>query len=227
MQGRGQDETDTAPADAVDHRRANLDHLARLAIARVAPVRYGVAGSDSAREAVYRLRHRAVVERGWATPDDLCGGLERDEDDERAVLIGGWDGDELVAAARLIFPAPARRLPVEAVYDLVVEPRGQVVHVDRVTVARERSDSGSRVLLGLIGRCWLEMREHGFHVCAGIDSAGTIRLYRRLGFAVTVLGPARRYWDEERYPVRFDPTAEVATIRGRHVAAIDELTRRE
>jgi len=226
MQESGRDETDTGlPVDRGD-RAAQLDQLARLAIARVAPVRYEVARSAAAREAVYRLRHRAVVERGWAAPDDLSDGLERDGDDERAVLIGGWDGEDLVAAARMIFPAPARRLPVEAIYDLVVEPDGQVVHVDRVTVARVHSDPGSRVLLGLIGRCWLEMRERGYHVWAGIDSAGTIRLYRRLGFGVTILGPAQRYWDEDRYPVRFDPTAAVATIRGRHAAAIDELTRR-
>jgi hypothetical protein len=43
----------------------------------------------------------------------------------------------------------------------------------------------------------------------GIESAGMIRLYRRLGFEATIIGPAQRYWDEERYPVRFDPVDAV------------------
>jgi hypothetical protein len=225
--GSGADEADASAAVAVGDRPSQLDSLARLAIARAAPVRFGIAESVAEREAVFRLRHRAVMERGWAAPEELPDGIEREADDERAVLIGGWLGEELVAAARLIFPAPGQRLPVEAVYDLVVEPPGQVVHVDRVTVARAHSDPASRVLFGLIGRCWLEMRGRGFQVGAGIESAGTIRLYRRLGFEATILGPAQRYWDEERYPVRFDPVDAVTAIRTRHAAAIDELTRRE
>ncbi|HEY7036857.1 MAG TPA: hypothetical protein VH482_36350 [Thermomicrobiales bacterium] len=214
------------PSTAEREPLAQLDELARLAIARVAPVRYGVAGSTAAREAVFRLRHRAVVERGWAAPDDLPDGLERDADDERAVLIGGWRGEELVAAARLIFPVPGRRLPVEAVFDLVVEPCGQIVHVDRVTVARAHSDPGSRVLLGLIGRCWLEMRERGFRLGAGIESPGVIRLFRLVGLDVTVLGPARRYWDEDRYPIRFDPTTAMTTIRSRRAPVASGPTHR-
>jgi len=192
---------------------ARLERIATALLARRNSIRYDVTRTMDEREEVFRLRYRAVIERGWATPQDLPNGLERDADDERAVLIGAWNGADAVAAARMIFPEPGQRLPVESLFDLVVEPAGHVVHVDRITVARSAGDRASRLLIGLIARCWLEMRARGYHVWAGIDSPGSLRLYRRLGFEMTVLGPPRRYWSEERFPVRFDPTDGVRHLR--------------
>lgn len=216
----------TTPDANVD-RTAQLDNLARLSIARAAPVQYDVATSPSSKEATYRLRYQAVMEREWAKPADLPGGLEYEDDDQRAVPIGGWIGEKLVASARMIFPAPGHRLPVEVLYDLVIEPRDRVVQVDRVIVARSHSDSGSRILMGLFARCWLEMRSRGFHIWAGVDSPGMVRLYRRFGFDVTILGEARVYWDEERYPVRFDPISSAAIIQSRHVGIDADLSNRD
>jgi N-acyl-L-homoserine lactone synthetase len=204
----------TGAANGV-HGLERFDELARRILARTAPVRYRTATSAAERAAIFRLRYQAVIDRGWARPDDLPDGLERDEDDDRALLVGGWDGKTLVAAARLIFPASGIRLPVERVFGVEVAPRDRVAHVDRITVARARSDAGSRLLVGLIAATWLEMRAHGAHVWVGIDSPGTLRLYRRIGFAMTILGPPRRYWDEDRYPVRFDPATDPSTLSPR------------
>jgi hypothetical protein len=186
-----------------------LDDVAGMLLARLHPIRYSVASTGQQREEAFRLRYRAVVRRGWAEPHEMPDGLERDADDGRAVLIGGWDGADAVATARLIFPHPDHRLPVESTFDIAVEPIGRVVNVDRITVDRPSSDAGSRLLLGLLACCWLEIRQRGYHIWAGIDSPGAIRLYRRLGFETTVLGPARTYWGEQRFPVRFDPTSGV------------------
>ena len=48
-----------------------------------------------------------------------------------------------------------------------------------------------------------ETRSRGFSTCCGVVSVGMIRLFRMLGVEFAVLGPARRHWNEDRYPVRF------------------------
>jgi N-acyl-L-homoserine lactone synthetase len=106
-------------------------------------------------------------------------------------------------------------LPVESIFGIEVEPRGRVVHVDRIAVDRSRRHRESRVLLGLLMQCWLEMRRRGYHVWAGIESAGMVRLLRRLGFEMTILGPPRHYWGEDRVPIRFDPVAVADAICNR------------
>jgi hypothetical protein len=186
-----------------------LDDIAGMLLAKLLPIQYAIASTEQQREATFRLRYRAVIDRGWARPEDLPDGIERDADDDRAVMVCGWSETKPIAAARLIFPDPAHRLPVESTFDITIEPAGQVVNVDRITVDREYSDAGSRLLLGLLASCWLEIRKRGFHIWAGTDSPGAIRLYRRLGFETTVLGPSRSYWGEERFPVRFDPGSGV------------------
>jgi hypothetical protein len=195
----------TSESDVTEDSLARLDAIAASLLSALAPVRYAIATSESERDDVFRLRYRAVIDRGWLQPEDLPDGVERETDDDRAVLVGAWEGTAPVAAARMIFPTNGERLPVETAFDIDVLPRGKVVHVDRMTVDRGSRDRGSRLLLGLIACCWLAMRERGYHIWAGIDSPGMLRLYRRLGFEMTVLGPARHYWGEERFPVRFDP----------------------
>jgi hypothetical protein len=186
---------------------ARLDAVAASLLSRLAPIRCAVAVSAAEREDVFRLRYRAVVDRGWLRQEDLPGGLEREDADERAVLVGAWDGRTLVAAARLIFPTAGERLPVETAFGVDLSTYGRAVQVDRVTVDRRARDRDSRLLIGVIARCWLEMRSRGFSLWAGIDSPGMLRLYRRLGFEMTIVGPSRRYWGEERFPVLFDPVA--------------------
>jgi N-acyl-L-homoserine lactone synthetase len=212
LERRDMDDSTTDSPTPGEGPLARLVNLAAAVVRRVEPLRYEVARADAEREAIYRLRHRVVMERGWARPEDLPDGIERDGWDDGAVHVGGWNGDELVACARLVFPSPDRRLPVEAVFDLTLEGVERVVHVDRLIVARGVSEHGHRALMGLVAFCWLETHARGRDVWTGIDSRLTIRLYRAIGFEVEVIGPGRRYWNEERFPVRFDTAAAAEAI---------------
>lgn len=192
-----------------------LDEVASLLVARAAPVQFRVAATAAERKEVFHLRYRAVVDRGWATPEAFPDAEERDAYDDQAVHIGGWGESGLVAAARLLFPDSDRRFPVEEYFGTTIEPRGSVVHVDRITIARGADEGDSKLLLALIARCWQKMRFRGFHQWAGIASPSMVRLYRRLGFDVTTLGPAKLYWGQERFPLFFDPACDVAQLRDR------------
>ena len=198
----------SARADPVDR----LEELARALLRQASSVQFAIARTEEERAAIYRLRHSVVIERGWARPEELPDGLERDEWDDGALHVAGSIAGDLIACGRLVFPAPGRPLPVEAVFDLTVEPVGQVVEFDRLVVSRAVGDRGHRVFMGLVAACWLEAHARGFHVWAGIQSRLITRLYRSLGFEVEVLGPGRRYWSEERFPVRLDAAATAGSI---------------
>lgn len=195
---------------------ALADGLAADVLKRLAPLRFAVAGSDAEREAAERLRYRAVIERGWATPADYPDGRERDGDDTDAIHLAGWDGAVPIATCRLVLPAPGRPLPTEAAFDLTVEPRGRVVDIGRVTVAREYSETGHRVLAGLLARSWLELRERGFaHACGAFAAAPALRLYRRMGFETTILAPPRCFWGALRVPMRWEVARAAPTLARR------------
>ena len=191
---------------------ASADELANALLRRVPSIRFGIAESPSEREAVFRLRYEVVLDRGWARPEDLPDGKERDSYDDEATLIVGWEGLTLAAAARLIFPSPRYRLPTEAVFDVEVEPRGQVADMGRQIVARAYSDIQHRVFVGLLARTWLEARSRGATYVCGDFSASMTRLYRRLGFELVALGPGRQYWEEERFPLLVDVAASVPKL---------------
>lgn len=44
------------------------------------------------RSTAYRIRALASVSAGWARPGDFPDGMERDEFDDVAVHVLGWDG---------------------------------------------------------------------------------------------------------------------------------------
>lgn len=200
---------------------AAVDALARKALDWVAPIRFGVAQTDSEREAVYRLRYEAVIEHGWMRPEDLPDGLERDSYDNHAVYIVGWDGDKLATSSRLILPDPSLVLPTEQIFDLRVEPRARVVDAGRFVVARQYSSIEHRVLAVLLAKTWLVMRECGYEkACAAFASNSMIRVYRHMGFQVSVLGPPRFYWGTQRFPILFDVADASPTLVQRWDAVV-------
>lgn len=87
----------------------------------VSPFRYRVAAEEADREVAYRLRGQAVLERGWCTAADLPGGLERDEHDDRAIQVVGWDGDVAMSTGRVVL-RPG--LPTDEACGITVEPGG-------------------------------------------------------------------------------------------------------
>jgi hypothetical protein len=166
----------------------------------ISPFDYRVAANDSEREVAYRLRASAVLERGWCTAADLPGGMERDEYDDRAVQVLGWDGKVAMSTGRVVLPPG---LPTEEACGIVVEPRGEVVDVGRMCVARSHQGLEHAAFIGLMCRLYLVMREHGFGVACGMMSAPARVLVGHLGLRLEVLGPERTYWNEARAPVRF------------------------
>src|SRR4051812_17034093 len=102
-----------------------MDVLDPQLVALPAPLRFKVARTPAELEAVYRLRYRIAIARGWARPEQFPDGLEHDAYDARAVSIAAWDDGSLVAAARIVLPVPGELLPTEVAFGLEIEPRGR------------------------------------------------------------------------------------------------------
>jgi hypothetical protein len=159
-----------------------------------------VATDDSEREIAYRLRAEAVLDRGWATAGDLPDGMERDGYDDRAIQVIGWDGPVPMSTGRVVLPPG---LPTEDACGIVVEPRGEVVDVGRMCVARSHQGLEHAAFIGLMARLYLAMRENGFGFACGMMSAPARSLVGLLGLRLEILGPPRAHWNEPRMPVRF------------------------
>jgi GNAT superfamily N-acetyltransferase len=183
-----------------------FDRFAADAIARVTPLRLALAAALEEREAVYRLRYRHVIAAGWASPHDLPDGTEHDRFDEGATHVVAWDGDAPVGTCRLVFPVASRPLPAEAPFDLVIEPRAPTV--DRLLV--DATHRGVGVMVALLARAWVELRRRDFELISGVATEEAMRLFRRLGFDVTVLAGPRVYWGEERYAILAAPSVAPA-----------------
>jgi hypothetical protein len=176
-----------------------LDALITRMLAR-SPFDYREAADDSEREIAYRLRGSAVLDRGWCTASDLPGGMERDEYDDRAIQVIGWDGDVAMSTGRVVLPPG---LPTEEACGLVVEPRGGVVDVGRMCVAPSHQSLEHAAFIGLMCRLYLVMREHGYRFACGMMSVPARAMMGLFGLQLEILGPERAYWNESRAPVRF------------------------
>jgi hypothetical protein len=177
----------------------------------MSPFDYRVAAGDPEREVAYRLRGSAVIDRGWCTADDIPGGMERDEYDDRAIQVIGWDGDAPMSTGRVVLPPG---LPTEEACGIVVEPRGRVVDVGRMCVARSHQGLEHAALIGLMCRLYLAMRENGFRVACGMMSAPARSLMGLFGLQLEILGPERVYWNEPRAPVRFSLMSATRLLAG-------------
>jgi N-acyl-L-homoserine lactone synthetase len=190
-----------SPTEPIPQWFDTADELARTLLEAARPVRFAVARTPHEMESVFRLRYRVTVERGWREPEEMPDGLERDEyDDEAAVQIAGWDGTTLAGCARVVYPAAGRPLPTEAAFGIVAEPAGRVADAARLIVSPEYRGREHRVLGGLAASIWTAMAHRGYRWVAVAISPPMVELSRALGFDVSVLGPARPYWGEERMP---------------------------
>lgn len=185
-----------------------LDALVDRILA-ASPFVYRVA-DDHERAIAYRLRAEVVLERGWLGAADLPDRLERDEYDERAVHVIGWDGAVPMSTGRVVLPPG---LPTEKACGLVVDPPGEVVDVGRMCVARTHQDLEHSAFIGLMCRLYQVMRMEGYVVACGMMTGRAQVLVRHLGLRLETLGPPRSYWNEERTPVRFSLLANLETVR--------------
>ena len=196
-----------APSTGNDEDAATLravDELMSDAVTRADPIRFDVARTEAERDAVFRLRYRVAIEHGWANPADFPDGRERDAYDAEAIHIVGWDGATLAATSRLVLPNPNRPLPTELAFGLIVEPRGRMLNIDRLTVAPGYSDRRHRTMFALLGASWGQTRAHDCHAWVGISTTAMVRLFRLLGFETPALAPPQRFWNEERVPIFCD-----------------------
>ena len=187
-----------------------IDQLSAWATERAAPFRCGIARSPDEIDAVYRLRYEVVVEHDWAPRGAMPDGIERDRHDDASVHVAVWDHETLAGTCRLVLPLEGCLMPMEELLGERIAPEGRVVEWGRVVVARPYRGDPQHVVSGaLFGTAWLEMRSRGFVVCAGMAAEPIIGLFRSLGFEISVLGPARKYWGKERYPIRSVAAAPV------------------
>jgi hypothetical protein len=188
-----------------------LDGLVARVLATY-PFRFTVAVDEGDRVTGYRIRAAVLAAAGWPA-HTLPGGVERDGFDDAAVHVLGWDGTEAVCTGRLVLPGES--LPTEQACGITVEPAGRVVDVGRMSVLPSRQSLEHAVLVALLCRLYLEMRNRGFAVACGMMSPRARRLVRLLGLQLEELGADRPYWGEPRAPVRFELTTNSSTISRR------------
>ena len=205
------------PVDLTVERAAEIwDDFTRQFILLSPTVRFTSAQLPEEREVIYRVHYAEVIQKGWATPEDMPDGVERDEYDDQALHMVGWENDRMVITGRLVFPSPNRPLPTEAVYNLEIAPSQQVVDTGRaILLLADRSDAQHKLFLGLMGYAWQEMRARGYcHVCATM-TASMLRLYRLMGIHWQALGEPRLYWGELRHPCKYDLVKTVQSFMKR------------
>lgn len=198
---------------ASDDRFTAVDAVAREWLVYLKPMRVAVVKSRSELEAVFRLRYRTVVERGWLSQEDLPrDGLERDEYDDIAVHVAAWDGETLLGSLRLVFPDGRQALPTEALFGIRIGHQEALADISRVAVNKQANAGLHRVLTALLCASWLTFRDRNVsYICASV-SAGLLRIYRHIGLDPTVAGNRQIHMGEVRYPVVFDFQAKMPRL---------------
>jgi len=197
------------------------DELARTLLEAARPVRFRLATTAGELEAVFRLRYRVTVERGWRGSEEMPDGLERDGyDDEHAAQIAGWDGEVLAACARVVYPVPGRPLPTEAAFGIVAEPAGRVADAGRLIVAPEYRGGRHTILGGLSAGIWIAMSERGYRWVAVALTERMIELSQSLGFEIRRLGPSREHGGDMRVPALMSAPNPGAWLPGQGAGAM-------
>jgi N-acyl-L-homoserine lactone synthetase len=199
-------------ADSTSRAR-NVDRLAERVLAGLAPLRFETANTTAERDAVLRMRYDCVIELAWATANDYPDLRESDEYDANATFVVCRDRDALVGSARVITSTAARPLPAEQEFKLPIRPPGETFEIGRIVVPRTYRPRRSHLLLvGLCAKSWLEGRSLGGIRVVSTATSRAIDLYQSIGMRVTVLGPSRMYWGEDRVPIQIvgaDQNAEL------------------
>lgn len=196
-----------------------IDAVAVTLVGRAKPIKFRVAADLDDVQTAQRTRAEALLARGRATADELPDGLEVAEGDEQAIHILAEIEGRPIGTCRLIFPEDGRRLPMEERSGASVLPK-PCVELGRMAVLHEAGASHGAVMAGLVGAAWLEVRQHGENRICGTVSYTMLRLCRRLGFSVEVVGPEVELLGAPHVPIMFEPSANAATAveAGRSIA---------
>jgi hypothetical protein len=198
----------------------STDEIVRGLLAGSA-LRFTVVDDPAARRLAFALRGDAVLEGGWGIGDR--DGLDRDADDDGAVIVVGWRGDVAVATGRIVLPPGP--LPTEVECGITVQPAGHVVDVGRMVVAPAERGWHGATFVGLLAALYVEMRRHGHRVATGMMSRDVRGLVRLLGVQLEVLGPDRASNGALRCPVRFSCDDQVETLAVRWSVDAPDLRR--
>ena len=165
-------------------------------------LRFGRAVSADQRREVFALRAAAVIEAGWAEPDDLPEGLEHDELDARAAQLVAVAGGRVVGTLRVAWdPGDVEaQLRAHAV-DLPVE--GTMI-LGRLVVDRPWRPRSREVTVGLYGELVRLALEVGVRRGVSFVTESAIRWYRLGGIPLKVVGPPREVTGAPRSPAVFD-----------------------
>jgi N-acyl-L-homoserine lactone synthetase len=193
------DPTERAPA---------FDALAEELLRGLSSLQFRATRTAAEVDATLRLRYASVIENGWAAPEELPDGRERDEHDDRAVHVVCLDDGVVVGSLRVVPPHPERPLPTERDFGIRITPPASAVDVGRIVVAPSHRGDSPLVLAGLFARGWLEARRMGYSRAVGTATDAMQTLYGGLGLQLDVLGAPRRIWGEERSPVEFSGAAD-------------------
>jgi N-acyl-L-homoserine lactone synthetase len=128
------------------------------------------------------------------------------------VQVVGWDGDRAVATCRLVFARDGRPFPLETAFAVTLPSRDRTVEMGRVAIDSHRRGEGHRLVMGLAARGWLAMEARGATVAIGVTPERLVAYFSTLGFPVTVLGPPRVYWGEERVPILCEGVRAAAAL---------------
>ena len=189
------------------------DAVVNGVLSALAPLRFAEAEDQRERECAFRMRYRAVVERGMAAADAFADGLEQDEFDSRAIHVLAWDDDRPVGTCRLTLPVEGRPLPIERDFGVSLERPAVTVEVGRMVIDPDYRGDGHGTFMGLASRGWLCMRARGLTEVVASTPPRLVALFESLGFAVTALGPSRVHWGEERTPFYCDTLATIPRIQ--------------
>ena len=163
------------------------------------PLQFTLATSAKDRNAAFKLRHSAIVERGWSA--GTVDGHDRDVYDQCSLIVVGWHSGDAVASGRLVLPPGP--LPTEVECGIVVAPAGRVVDVGRMVVASSHQAWHRGAFVALLAALYLEMRRQGYDVATGLMARDARALVRLLGLRLDVLGPEVITQGAARAPVRF------------------------
>jgi predicted GNAT family N-acyltransferase len=179
----------------------------------LAPLRFDEASDPSGLDACFRLRYRAVLEMRMAPDARFPDGLERDDLDDDAIHIVGRDGERIIATMRIVLPSAERPLPTEQAFDIRLHEGVRAVEWGRVVVDPDYRGDGHSVFMGLAARGWQATRSRGRSVVIGATPKRLLALFDALGFEVSLLGPPRTYWGEERWPILCDGGPAIPGVR--------------
>ena len=85
-----------------------------------------------------------------------------------------------------------------------IEPVDGVVDIGRAIIVKDYRSAEHALFGALLGRCWLEIRARGYQNLCGAASGPRLEHCQQFGLPLRIVGPSRRYWGEDRYPVFLD-----------------------